>query len=89
MYSNEQKPKLLLKSKNDTVAFALEDLLNKLNTAYGDNPESVLPVSKMQLIGLNNQFEIKIEFHAIEMRSNKNKLNFNNLNGAIYIKKRN
>jgi hypothetical protein len=88
VYSNEQKTKLLLKSKNDTVAFALEDLLNKLNTAYGDNPELGLPVSKMQLIGLSNQFEIKIEFHTIEMRSNENNRNFNNLSGAIYIKNR-
>jgi len=89
VYSNEQKTKLLLKSKNDTVKFALEDLLNKLNKEYGDNPESGLPVSKMQLIGLSNQFKIKIEFHAIDMGSNKNSLNFNYLSGAIYIKKRN
>ena len=89
VYSNEQKTKLLLKSKNDTVAFALEDLLNKLNKEYGDNPESGVPVSEMQLVRLNNQLEIKIEFHAIEMKSNKNNRNFNNLSGTIYIKKRN
>ena len=89
VYSNEQKTKLLLKSKNDTVTFALADLLHKLNKEFGDNPESELPVSKMQLIGLSNQFEIKIEFHTITMRPKKNSLNFNELSGTIYIKKRN
>ena len=89
VYSNEQKTKLLLKSKNDMVAFELEDLLHKLKKEYGANPESGVPVSEMQLVSLNNQFEIKIEFHTIEMKSNKNNRNFNNLTGALYIKKRN
>jgi hypothetical protein len=88
VYSNEQKTKLLLKSKNDTVEFALQDLLNKLKKEYGDNPESELPVSKMQLVSLSNKFEIKIEFYSIDMELNKNRFNFNNLSGEIFIKNR-
>jgi hypothetical protein len=88
VYSNKPTVKLLLKSKTDTVDFELEDLINKLKKEYGNNPKSVLPVSKMQLVNSGNKFEIKIEFHSIEMESEKNRLHINNLSGEIFIKKR-
>ena len=80
--------KLSLKSKTDTIDFDLEDLANKLKKEYGNHPEAVLPVSKMQMMRSGKLFEIKIEFHSIEMEKEKDGLRLNNLSGDLFIKKK-
>jgi hypothetical protein len=88
-YSYKPTVRLSLKSKTDTVYFGLEDLANKLKTEYGNNPETPLPVSKMQLVKSGKLFEIKIEFNSIKIEEEKEGLKVKNLSGNIFIKKNN
>jgi hypothetical protein len=87
IFSNKSTIKLLLDSKNDTVVFELEGLINKLKKEYGNNPESVLPIAEMRLINSGLFFEIKIEIHSIEMELINNELNVNRLSGDLFIKR--
>lgn len=87
-YSDKPKVTLSLKSKTDTVDFELEDFVNKLKQEHGNIPESILSVSQMQMMRSGKLFEIKIEFHSIEMGIEKEGLKINNLSGDIFIKKK-
>jgi hypothetical protein len=87
-YSHKPTVRLSLTSKTDTVYFELEDLANKLKTEYGNNPETSLPVAKMQLMKAGKLFEIKIEFNSIKIEEEKEGLKINNLSGNIFLKKK-
>ncbi len=88
-YSGNPKGLLVLKSNTGTINFDIEELVNKLKQQYGDNPESVLPLSEMRLINSNDLFEVKIEFHSIRLTPGKKKSEFTNLEGEIFIKRNN
>ncbi len=88
-YSGNPKGLLVLKSNTGTINFDIEELVNKLKQQYGDNPESVLPLSEMRLINSNDLFEVKIEFHSIRLTPGNKKSEFTNLEGEIFIKRNN
>ncbi len=87
IYSNTPTAKLFVENKNEKIEFKLDDLLNHLKQEFGNRPESVIPISKMQLVSTNKKLEVKIEFHTIEMGVEKNENWFKNLVGVMYIKK--
>jgi hypothetical protein len=87
-YINKPTVKLLLKTKTETITFEIEYLANKLRKEFGSEPDSLLPISKMQLNYSNANFDYKIEFHSIELVIQKNNLKLANISGDIFIKKK-
>jgi hypothetical protein len=87
VYSNKPKVILLLSSETGSVYFSFDDLLQKLKREYGNNPNATVPVTKMQLLSSNHDFEIKLEFISIAVELEKDSLGLNNLSGDIFIKK--
>ena len=85
---NKPTVKLLLKTKAETITFEIEDLANKLRKEFGNEPDSLLPISKMQLNYSNANFDYKIEFHSIELVIQKNNLKLANISGDVFIKKK-
>ncbi len=89
IYTHTPIVKLFIENKNEKIEFKFKDLLNNLKQEFGNRPESVIPVSKMQVVSSNNKFEIKIQFHSIEMEAETKEIRFNNFIGEIFIKKKN
>ncbi|MCF8424633.1 MAG: DUF4153 domain-containing protein [Bacteroidia bacterium] len=85
---NKPTVKLLLKTKAETITFEIEDLANKLRKEFGNEPDSLLPISKMQLNYSNANSDYKIEFHSIELVIQKNNLKLANISGDIFIKRK-
>ena len=87
-FNHKPTVKLLLKTKAETITFEIEDLANKLRKEFGSEPDSLLPISKMQLNYSNANFDYKIEFHSIELVIQKNNLKLANISGDVFIKKK-
>ncbi len=87
-YSNKPKVKLLLKGNLEAITIEVETLANELKKEFGNEPDSLLPNSKMQLKYSTANFDYKIEFHSIELDMQKTNLNLTNISGDIYIKKK-
>lgn len=86
--SNKPTIELTLKSKKDSFKLELNQLVQKLKVEYHNKPESNLPISKMTLIRSNARFEIKIEFHSIQIETEKNRDLLKTVTGDIFIKRK-
>lgn len=87
IYLNKPKAQLLLKSKTDLIYFELDGFIKTLQKEFGNNPESALPRSKMQLMGKNDKLEVNIEFHDIDLTLGTNGIRYNRLSGVMLIKR--
>ncbi len=87
-FMNKPNIKMFLVCKNDTLYLDINNLVNNLKKEYGKTPDSPLPISKMQLNFSMNQFEFKMDYHAIEINLKKNIHTINNLTGNIFIRKK-
>ena len=87
VYLNKRKVQLLLKSNTGLIYFELDGFIKTLQKEFGNNPESALPRSKMQLMGKNDKLEVNIEFHDIDLTLGTNGISYNRLSGVMLIKR--
>jgi hypothetical protein len=87
-YFDKKKDKLILKSKNDSFKFELGNCIQKLKNDYGNGMKADIPASSMQLTDANATFEVKLEFHSIQIEAKKDGDAIRILRGNIFIKKK-
>lgn len=87
-YEGPSSMNLLLCNERDTLPFALIACIEQLKKKHGNHPSSEIPRSEMELIQSNIKWEVKMEFHSIELEYEKQKLTHSNISGDIFIKRK-
>ena len=86
----KEKNSLTFLSKDDTMTFGLNQMLDELKHEYGTNESSNIDIdkNKMVLHGTSKAFKIKIEISSLNIQLRNDSTIINSIQGRLYLKNR-
>ena len=85
-FTYNNKNKLILISKNDTINFNLNRVVNGLKNEFGINGKSDVSISKMTIKDESSFFNIKIEFKSINLELVNDSTSIKSIRGSLFLK---
>ena len=77
---------MILISKNDTINFNLNRVINGLKNEFGINGKSGVPKNKMTIKDESSLFNIKIEFNSINLELVNDSISVKSIRGSLFLK---